>query len=438
MHLRCLGFFVVVFFSVFSNFASASSLNLTAVISDSQKALKVQRVDSELEGLKWDRIDALSNFLPSVNIVGTRLFDKKYALVDVTLPGASSTLSIPQIIPTTSMTVNAQWTLFDGLANFQKWNSASALVRAGENAQSWSVFKNERESILLFYQALSSRTLKEVAEQNLKTLNDHLQDAKLFKKAGEGTDYEVLRVEVQQSEASSELLKAQDNIAISAYRLGELLGREIDSAELAGELPILNPEIVNGIKYEESGRSDLLAMQERAEGLARLESANSAFWVPRIGLFGQFSEYNNRSDRLAKSDDFRSSYAYGLSVSWNVFDGLSSIAKSRASVQKRVQAEKDVEIGKLKAKTDFEEWKRRFVYHCSVYRSRSNDVSKATESVRLARAGRKVGARTSTDLLDAELELFKARADLIHAQMGAIESLVYLELAMGKKIYDFR
>jgi outer membrane protein TolC len=64
-------------------------------------------------------------------------------------------------------------------------------------------------------------------------------------------------------------------------------------------------------------------------------------------------------------------------------------------------------------------------------------VQKSTESVRLAREGHRVGARTNTDLLDAEAELFRAQAGVVNSQVGAIEALINLELTVGKKIYDF-
>jgi outer membrane protein TolC len=55
----------------------------------------------------------------------------------------------------------------------------------------------------------------------------------------------------------------------------------------------------------------------------------------------------------------------------------------------------------------------------------------------LAQEGRRAGVRTSTELLDAESDLFRSRAGLITAQMGAIEALVNLELVSGQKLFDF-
>ena len=64
-------------------------------------------------------------------------------------------------------------------------------------------------------------------------------------------------------------------------------------------------------------------------------------------------------------------------------------------------------------------------------------MTKSEESFRLAKVGQKEGTRTTTDLLDAEAELFRAKANAINAQIGSIEALLNLELATGQIFHDF-
>jgi outer membrane protein TolC len=59
-------------------------------------------------------------------------------------------------------------------------------------------------------------------------------------------------------------------------------------------------------------------------------------------------------------------------------------------------------------------------------------VDKAQESVRLATLGQKAGTRTTTEVLDAELDSFRSSAGVVSAQMDAAEALINLELALGK------
>ncbi len=69
-----------------------------------------------------------------------------------------------------------------------------------------------------------------------------------------------------------------------------------------------------------------------------------------------------------------------------------------------------------------------------LYQAKLTDVDKAKESARLATLGFKAGTRTTTDVLDAELEQFRAEAGLVQAQLNALEALNNLEMAIGKGI----
>ncbi|MNL51499.1 Outer membrane efflux protein [compost metagenome] len=117
---------------------------------------------------------------------------------------------------------------------------------------------------------------------------------------------------------------------------------------------------------------------------------------------------------------------------------MTSIARSKQSIEQRFQTEKTLYQAELKAKRDYDVWKRKFLYYCSVYEARLGDVSKSQESVRLARQGQKAGSRTNTDVLDAEAELYRAKAGAVNAQMGAIEALANLELSTGQPLVQYQ
>jgi outer membrane protein TolC len=54
--------------------------------------------------------------------------------------------------------------------------------------------------------------------------------------------------------------------------------------------------------------------------------------------------------------------------------------------------------------------------------------------VRLARLSYDAGSRTNTDVLDAELDLFRTRAGVVQSQLSAAEALINLELAFGSSL----
>lgn len=388
---------------------------------------------SASEESRWRKVEAFSTYLPSLTAGATYLSDYRYAYTDIAFGGQA--VSIPNIIPTTTYTLSAQYTLFEGFGGTNRFRAARSLEKSANEALTWAEFELENHISQQFYRAIAAKSLQDVAEQNVKTLEDHLREANLLKKAGAATNYDVLRVEVQVSQAHSDLLNAQDNTQIELGRLFELLGKEEVEA-IEGHLPELDPEMVSNASVSSiQDRADLTSGNDRAEGLRLQELASKAHWLPRISAFWNYQSYNNRNDHYDDWSNFRDAYTLGLNLTWNLFDGFYSTSRSRQAVEQRYQADKSNEMKRLKARQDFDVWKRKFIYYCAVVKARRDEIAKAQESVRLAKEGRRVGARTNTDLLDAETDLNRSQAGYVSAQLGATEALLNLEMATGRRYH---
>ena len=74
-----------------------------------------------------------------------------------------------------------------------------------------------RENGITLTEAIASKELEKVAQQNVKTLEEHLTKAKALQQSGMETSFDVLRVEVQLNKAQSDKLngKAQESVRLS-------------------------------------------------------------------------------------------------------------------------------------------------------------------------------------------------------------------------------
>lgn len=396
----------------------------------------IQRSKSTVEESAWKRVEAYSGFLPSISANGTILADKKYVFNNINFGGNPAV--VPLILPNSALYMNATLPIFDGFASTNTLRAAQAFEKATASEYEWTRFETQRSVTMQFYRAIAAKTLRDVAEQNVKMLEDHLKDARLFLKAGVSTKYDVLQVEVRVSFAKTELMNAEDNVEITQRQLSELMGHEVDARPLAGALPVLNTHVISRLESENfSRRSDIASLEQKLQATSFRESAASRFFVPKLALFGQYQFYNNLNNNITDTDYYRNAYQVGLNLTWNIFDGMSSLARSKQSVEQSYQSQKNLRIAKIKAQKDLDIWKRKYLYFCNVYLARNEDVGKANESIRLAREAIKVGSKTNTDLLDAESELFQAQAGVVNSQIGAIESLINLEIASGQQLYDF-
>ncbi len=422
---------------LFSLQVYAESVDLQRLISEaSSGSLTIEKSKSSLREARWKKIETYQGFLPRLDGGVNYLTDKRYMLVDVNLGGNPT--SIAQVVPTTMYSLTASLPLFDGFASTNRFLSGQNIEKSAQYELDWAEFSTQRQVTLQFYKAVAADALKDVAEQNLKTLNDHLKDAQALKKAGIATNYDVLRVEVQVSEAKSEVLNSSDNYEMARHKLGEALGKDYEDRTLSGKLPVVPIRVLSQLKsLQIEKRNDLQGLKEKLSSMQNLDIASSRYWSPKISAFGQYQYYNNINERFSDSEKFREAYQLGVSLTWNFFDGMGSIAKSQQASAQAQQLNTSLKIATIKAKQDYEFWKRKLNYYITVYDARVIDIDKSTESIRLAKEGRRAGTRTSTELLDAELDLFRSRAGLVNAQIGMVESLINLELSTGQSIYEF-
>jgi len=207
-----------------------------------------------------------------------------------------------------------------------------------------------------------------------------------------------------------------------------------ETREISGDLEIPAAKGLSDLKLGDgTDRKDLQAVALRSEAADFQSMAASTYWVPRVALGAQYTLYNNRTDGMTDWSQYRPAWNAGVFVTWSLFD-LGQIAKSKEAGFQKIQAEKTLAQARLTLPTDFELWKRRYIYSAALYEARLSDVKKGEESVRLAKASMKAGVRTNSEVLDAELDLFRARAGLVNSLKNCAEARLRLELSIGHKL----
>lgn len=412
------------------------SLTLDDAITQAlQSSPVIQKAKSVTVEAQWKKRESYSGFLPTISANANHLLDKKYALTNIRMGSATVDTIVPQIIPSSQLTLLTTFPIFEGFSSINRYHSSVEQELGYENELSWGQFKIEMDVTYLYYKIIATKILKQVADKNLKVLQDHLKEVKLFKQSGMATNYDVLRVEVQVSNAETDLLNAVDNIAISEQNLAEVIGVENNNLDINGDIPKLKEVIPEQVTFSDiHSRSDIVALKNHISALGFSEKAQGSFWIPRVSLLGQYQYYNNINDSLTDTTNYRSAYQVGVQLNWNIFDGMVSFSRSEQATEQFIQAEKNYRMVELKAQKDFEVGKRRYQYFLNLYRARISDIAKSQESVRLATEGRRVGTRSNSDLLDAEADLYKSEAGAVNAQFGAIEAFINLQTVLGHKI----
>lgn len=414
--------------------AETQTLGLRQAIAEAmEKNPQLRQTEAAVMEASWKPLEALSGNLPQIQFTASHLFDVKFQTLDFSVAGQSSVF--PLVQPETQANFDISWRVFDGFKGINNYRAAKLYSEASQYNLASTKFVLEEEVRYKFFNALGTQALQAVAEQNVVTLKDHLTKTQEILRRGSATKFDLLRVEVQLEEAQSEKLAADDAAAVARKALSVAMGMEQDDARtLTGELPAPDEKLIEDpFTNEFSARSDIAAAQRRADAASLQHSASIGSWIPSVTFAAEKTFYNNVTTDIYSQ--YRDAYFFAVNVTWNVFDGGASLSRFKQTAYQAEQAQAALDAIRLSAPEDLETWKRRFYYNVELYRAKRRAVETAQESVRLANLGYGAGTRTSTDVLDAELDLFRAKAGVVRAQLNGIEAAGRLEVALGKKIF---
>ncbi len=425
----------------------SASLTLEQSLQEAQNhSPYYQKAQSMEKEASWGQLEAWSEgFLPNITVKGQYFLpDPQYGNLNVQF-GGPQTINFPGIYPEKTLALDASYDLFDGFKNVHKLDSANNYHHAAQILSDWSLFQLVRQVRLKFYQSLAAKLLSEMADQNVITLENHWKIVKDQLDNGQATKYDVLRVEVQLSEAKSDQLSAHDDEALARDNLTLALGLKKDDRPLSGTLPVLDSDkiLASLAQVDFQQRPDLRAKELQTFAAEDASAASSSFWLPKVSLIGEYQFYNSPDylynaavsmNYLSDNNNFRTAYFVGAAASWDLLDFGYYMAKANEADEKAHQSRLDLEAAQLEAPNEFNHWKRKLTSSVALYKAKLTDVDKAKESTRLATVGFKAGTRTTTDVLDAELEQFRAEAGVVQAQLNALEALNNLEMAIGKGI----
>ena len=419
---------------------TAGNLTLQAAEQEAvEHSPQYQRALSEEREAGWGQMEAVSDgFLPHLAVKGQYFPEVQYSALNVQF-GNFPPSQFPGIFPKTSLALDASFDLFDGFRNLHKLDAANHQHEAAKIMAGRSLLDLGGRVELSFYRALAAQMLSDMADQNVKTLEDHYRIAEDVLKSGQATRYDLLRVDVQLSESKSDQLTAHDNVLLARETLAQVMGLKNDNRPLKGELPVLDPDaLLKSLTDDDLKQSpDLRAGELKALAADDQSAASENFWFPKVSVVGEYEWYNSPDylgGSVVDSSVYRNSYFLGASASWDILDGGLSLAKANEAGEKAKQAKEEYEAVKLSTPYDFNLWKRRLISSTALYQAKLTDVEKAKESARLATAGFKAGTRTTTDVLDAELEQYRAAAGMVEAQINALEAMFNLELVLGRKV----
>ena len=292
-----------------------------------------------------------------------------------------------------------------------------------------------RQVKVAFSRALLTEKLVLISEAAEKSLKAHADKAQAFFDQGLIPYNDLLQAQVALSEATQQKVAAKARAEIAKAALVNLLALEHDQdfrlAELSEDL-VAPPGLEGLISLAKASRPELealrLAVKKVELALKMVKSSN----YPQLSLVASYGQ--DGQDWRATDNPYSNSYNSSVSIQarWTLFEGgKTRTEEARLKHEQRalLQQQKNVEQAIV---LEIKDALARVKTARTNVDTARHALSKARENLRITKLRYGQQMATSTDVLDANTRLTKARVRFYRAIYGFHAAWAELERAVGK------
>jgi outer membrane protein TolC len=281
----------------------------------------------------------------------------------------------------------------------------------------------------LFYDVIFNRALIRVREESVAVLQSQLQDQQSRFEAGTVPRFNVLQAEVALANAIPPVIQARNALRISQFALVKQLGLDYPSDPALVPIDVLGQLDYNPIKIDLAKsvftaltRNPSLKVQRQniLIGNEQLKAALSGF-QPTLNATAGYQAFSVPTS--SSLDDAVNGLFFGVTGSWNIFDGLATVGATQAARASLQQSMINYDNGARGIELDVQRAVSNLIEAQEVIDSQRANVVQATEALRLSRERLDAGAGTQLDVLNAQVSLLQAQTTELEGRFRYITAL---------------
>ncbi len=330
---------------------------------------------------------------------------------------------IPTIFPYIANTYAARATFQQPLFTGWRLQGAADNARYQAEAARSDLTRDKAELIygikVAYWSVFRAYEIKRLAEESVGQVASHVKDVENMERQGLATTNDVLKAKVQL--ANSKILQsdAANNVRLATIAFNSMIGLPLET-EISIGSPLTPaaqefPELPDLVRDALVRRPDVGSMESRLKAADAAVTAASGGWFPQIYLTGNYY-YSRPNQRIIPLvDRFDDTWDVGVSLQFDLWNNLSTLHQT-SQAKAQYEQTRDA-LGTLKDGITLEVTQSYLSFRQAKERIQLSELSvqQANENYRMAAAKFKVGLLTSSELLDAEVNLLQAKLMLTQA-----------------------
>ncbi|MDW5290635.1 TolC family protein [Formosa sp. PL04] len=419
---------------VFTSAKAQEQLPLTKAISialENNYGIKIANNNTEIAENNKDVLN--SGYLPTLTGdagAGYNLDNTEVEFSDggvTTLNGAESS--------SYNASINLNYTLFDGLGRYYNYKQLKEEYQLSELEARQTIETTMEQLFTVYYNVAQVSENVEALTQTLEISNDRVIRAQYQFDYGQGTMLDVLNAQVDVNNDSINLMNSQQNLFNTKRDLNVVLGTELAPSFEVDTLITFSLDI---------NKDDLYAkMKENNVSLLQIEKnivineftikANQSGYLPTLGLVGSYGwNKNNNNAASFTAQSTNTGLFGGLNLSWNLFDGGSTITNVRNAKINLDNQELQKESIAISLDRDFENAWGDYQNKLKIYYIQENNIITAQNNFDRTKEKFKLGQTTSIEFRQAQLNLLTAELSMNNAKYQAKLAELYLLQLSGE------
>ncbi len=391
------------------------------------------------KGAAAQKKEAITGFLPqfSTSYSYTRLNDDPILKLPDGFPIPPFNHAMEMVTGTQNnynWVLEAKQPLFAGggiLANYQASRIGEDAALMEEKAKYQDVVQEVK---IAYFNILRAKRIQEAAQQSVEMLNAHRDVAENYFKVGMIPKNDLLHAEVELANGKQALVRAKNAVELAKSSLNTVLKREIFT-------PVEIVDILNYQPFKQSFEECLnIARQNRPElKISSLKAAQAgkivqvaqSDYFPALSVVGNYTRFGDNPS--VSGSDFQNAETWSVMAvaSWNFWEWGrtkfrvdASKAKENQAIESTKELNDQITLEIKNAYLMLQETESQIIVWQKV-------IEQAEENFRISEERYKERVATSTEVLDAQTLLTKAKSEYANALGDYNVNSARLQRAMG-------
>lgn len=332
--------------------------------------------------------------------------------------------------------VSLSYNLFDFGQSWYRISQARASAVAADDE-----YEATRQSVILtvkqrYFELLKAQELVQVYELAVDAAERQLERTQAMYELGSVAQADVYKARVNLGQQQISLINQKNLVEVAKANLNAAMGRDpalpIYVMELEPAQDSLSYSLEEAIQIALERNPQIRAAKSRLRANKLGIRVAQTNFLPTVGLSVSYSRDNEFLNRVfTRHLDRDYNVIVGLSVGFNVFNGLADKAELDRQHTNYLIAEENLEETKRNVVAEVKRAYLNLQAYRDIARLNQENLRSAEEDLRLAEERYRLGSGTLLEVIDAQVALTRARATYVSSRYDALIARAQLEAAMG-------